>query len=110
MRNSKGVIKKNTKKKLAEFKLAILYYQWTKNEKSPYLQVSGQPQTKNQNSLLNFFMVDIFEKSEPIFHEDGYAVSFFSATNYGVSCDSGFFITGMKNPEGFETIHFSYRH
>ena len=57
-------------------------------------------------------MVDIFEKSEPIFHEDGYAVSFFSATNYGVSCDSGFFITGLKIIKGLRqfTSHTETNH
>ena len=85
-----------TKKKAAEVKLATLSYQWTHDGQSPYLQVSGRPQTKKQKSQFNFDIVNIFAKAETELREDGYAVSFVSAANDGVSCDSVFVITILK--------------
>lgn len=81
---------KPTKKKAAEINLATLTYQNMEGNvrKSPFFQVCGRPQTKNQASTFNEDMADACKLAETELRKEGYPVSFISFAADGVSASS----------------------
>ena len=47
------------KKYVPKIKLATVLYQWTKDGKSPFLQLLACPQTKNENSNFNYDAAEV---------------------------------------------------
>ena len=78
-----------TKKKAAEINLATLTYQDIEGlRKSPFFQVCGRPQTKNEASSFNEDMAAACVLAEAILRKEGYRVSFISFAADGVSASS----------------------
>ena len=80
---------KGTKKKAAEINLATLTYQDMEGmRKSPFFQVCGRPQTKNETSSFNKDMATACVLAEAILREEEYHVSFISFAPDGISASS----------------------
>ena len=86
---------KVTKELASEVKLATMSFQWTPNNKSPYLQIAAYPQSKNKPSEFNNNVTKGCIKGVEVLQKDGWKISYLGNANDGVSCDFALMKTNL---------------
>lgn len=81
----------------AEVKVATVCFQHSPEGTSPYLNIDGRPQSKNENSDFNFRAVDCCKKAEQILRKKCWKITFLNSATDGVSSDATFVRKALSN-------------